>query len=235
MNRIILKENDIKRIVSETLSFILLREVYKKSKGNKINENAYAENLDNEYYDVDFDEVGKLRNDLYNIAYSFTKNEAEADDLTQNTILRAFEKSKLFKDGTNLMGWLRTIMSNLFKRSKTNSHAKKMSYIDDYTPYEKNDSDEIETDNIANDNAFQEKDYNEIKQELYKLVDDFAAKKGKVYRQIFDLKMQGKTDQEISQTVNLGYNRTKYILRTIRRILRENGFEKELKNVATSK
>lgn len=39
-------------------------------------------------------------------------NEADADDLVQKALLRAFEKQDLFKGG-NLTGWIVTIMKNL--------------------------------------------------------------------------------------------------------------------------
>ena len=37
-----------------------------------------------------------------------------ADDLVQNTILRAWEKHDKFEPGTNLRAWLFTVMRNIF-------------------------------------------------------------------------------------------------------------------------
>jgi len=47
-------------------------------------------------------------------AFQFTKNNDDADDLLQDTMLKAIRYSRLYKDGTNLRGWLYTIMRNTF-------------------------------------------------------------------------------------------------------------------------
>lgn len=45
-------------------------------------------------------------------------NEAEADDLTQETFLRAFRHWDTFQRGTNARSWLFTICRNVFLRSR---------------------------------------------------------------------------------------------------------------------
>lgn len=47
-------------------------------------------------------------------AFRFTKNDDDANDLVQDTFLKAIRYSKLYKDGTNLRAWLYTIMRNTF-------------------------------------------------------------------------------------------------------------------------
>ena len=47
-------------------------------------------------------------------AISFTNHPDRADDLVQDTILRALAKIDQFERGTNLKGWLFTILRNLF-------------------------------------------------------------------------------------------------------------------------
>ncbi|WP_245902415.1 sigma-70 family RNA polymerase sigma factor [Pararhodobacter marinus] len=47
-------------------------------------------------------------------ARSLCKNPVEADDLVQETLLRAIENIHLYKPGTNLRAWLFTIMRNRF-------------------------------------------------------------------------------------------------------------------------
>jgi RNA polymerase sigma-70 factor (ECF subfamily) len=52
--------------------------------------------------------------DIRRVALKLTKyNDADADDLVQETLLKAFEKQELYKSG-NLTGWVVTIMKNLF-------------------------------------------------------------------------------------------------------------------------
>jgi RNA polymerase sigma-70 factor, ECF subfamily len=47
-------------------------------------------------------------------ARSLTQNPTRADDLVQDTIVRAWTKFDQFKEGTNLRAWLFTIQRNLF-------------------------------------------------------------------------------------------------------------------------
>jgi RNA polymerase sigma-70 factor (ECF subfamily) len=51
---------------------------------------------------------------LYGAALRLTRNEADAEDLVQDTYLRAFRSSGQFEAGTNLRGWLFTILHNTF-------------------------------------------------------------------------------------------------------------------------
>ncbi|HZT90228.1 MAG TPA: sigma-70 family RNA polymerase sigma factor [Stellaceae bacterium] len=49
---------------------------------------------------------------LRRYAYSLTRNPADAEDLVQQTIMRALTKRHLFEPGTNLTGWLMTLAHN---------------------------------------------------------------------------------------------------------------------------
>lgn len=59
-------------------------------------------------------------------ARNFTRDQDDANDLVQDTLLKAVTYFKNFKEGTNLKGWLYTIMKNTFINNyrrvvKTNS------------------------------------------------------------------------------------------------------------------
>lgn len=51
---------------------------------------------------------------LRHYAYQLTRNVEDTNDLVQETMLKAFTYQDKFEDGTNLKGWLYTIMKNTF-------------------------------------------------------------------------------------------------------------------------
>jgi RNA polymerase sigma-70 factor, ECF subfamily len=51
---------------------------------------------------------------LYGGALKLTRNPRDAEDLVQDTYVRAFEKFELFKPGTNLKAWMFRVMTNRF-------------------------------------------------------------------------------------------------------------------------
>jgi len=59
-------------------------------------------------------EVLDLRPALCAFARRLQRQEADAEDLVQDTILRALAARERFQEGTNLKAWLFTIMRNLF-------------------------------------------------------------------------------------------------------------------------
>ncbi|QND55106.1 sigma-70 family RNA polymerase sigma factor (plasmid) [Phyllobacterium sp. 628] len=68
-----------------------------------------------------FDIVGQLGS-LRRYARSLTRNEADAEDLVQDTLLRAYERRDGFRRGNTIRGWLLSILHNRFidiKRSNS--------------------------------------------------------------------------------------------------------------------
>lgn len=70
-------------------------------------------------------EVTSLRPLLSQLTRRFTRNRDEALDLLQDTLLKAFMHRHQFRAGTNLKGWLFTIMRNTFINGyRKNRHAR---------------------------------------------------------------------------------------------------------------
>jgi RNA polymerase sigma-70 factor, ECF subfamily len=86
----------------------------------------------------EFDPFGKLRvegerrrtfeaealgylNSLYGAALRLTRNASDAEDLVQDTYVKAFRAAKQFKTGTNLKAWLFTILHNTFRNRRRDS------------------------------------------------------------------------------------------------------------------
>lgn len=55
--------------------------------------------------------------DVYRFAFSLTRNTADAEDLVQETYLRAFRSWHTFQPGSDARRWLFTICRNAFLRS----------------------------------------------------------------------------------------------------------------------
>ena len=55
---------------------------------------------------------------LYGTAMRLTRRAADAEDLVQDTYLKAFRSSHQFEPGTNLKAWLFTILHNTFRNMR---------------------------------------------------------------------------------------------------------------------
>ena len=66
---------------------------------------------------------------LYRTALRLTRNPADAEDLVQETYLKAFRSAGRFEPGTNLRAWLFTILHNT-ARNRARDRAREMVTID---------------------------------------------------------------------------------------------------------
>lgn len=55
-----------------------------------------------------------VQSDLLNFAYKLTADHEEANDLLQETSLKALDNEEKYTVGTNFKGWIYTIMRNIF-------------------------------------------------------------------------------------------------------------------------
>ena len=71
-----------------------------------------------------------VQNDLLRFAYKLTSDREEANDLLQETSLKALDNEEKYTPDTNFKGWIYTIMRNIFinnyrkvVRDQTSEHA----------------------------------------------------------------------------------------------------------------
>jgi RNA polymerase sigma-70 factor, ECF subfamily len=63
------------------------------------------------------DQAMEYMSSLYNAALRMTRNPADAEDLVQETYLKAYRAFGRFEEGTNLKAWLYRILTNTFINS----------------------------------------------------------------------------------------------------------------------
>ena len=56
----------------------------------------------------------KIQSNLFNFAMMLTSNRDNANDLVQDTTLKAIDNQDKYAEGTNFKGWVFTIMRNIF-------------------------------------------------------------------------------------------------------------------------
>lgn len=69
------------------------------------------------------DEALTYLDGLYGYAMSLSRNQAEAEDLVQDTYLKAVRSLDQFAPGTNLRSWLYTIMRNVWLNKLRHAHS----------------------------------------------------------------------------------------------------------------
>jgi len=78
-------------------------------------------------------DVLPLRERLHHHALRLTRNHADAEDLVQETLANAYAAFSSFQQGTNLIAWLRRIMTNAYINSYRKSKRSPQYPVDDIT------------------------------------------------------------------------------------------------------
>jgi RNA polymerase sigma factor (sigma-70 family) len=68
---------------------------------------------------------------LYNHAFWLTRNEAEAEDLVQETFFKALRAFDSFQSGTNFKAWIFRILRNTFLTTRTGIAASRTDFLED--------------------------------------------------------------------------------------------------------
>lgn len=113
---------------------------------------------------------------LFNFALKLTGGEDEADDLVQETYLKAFRFFDKFELGTNCKAWLFSIMKNTFinEYRKVSKEPNKVDYEDVQNFYENIKADEVQTDHLVSD-SFSNVFDDEITDAIAELPSDFQT------------------------------------------------------------
>ena len=126
-----------------------------------------------------------LQSNLLNFAYTLTSNRDDAQDLLQDTTLRALDNEDKYVDNVNFKGWVFTIMRNIF----INNYRKivRSSTIIDQT-------EDLYHLNLPQDSGFESTEGNYDLKEIRKIVNSLP----KEYRVPFSMYVSGFKYREIA-------------------------------------
>lgn len=135
------------------------------------------------------DALVNLERYLRSFAMSFTRNREEANDLTQETMMKAIVYRSQYTPQTNFKAWVFTIMRNIF----INQYRRKVkrATIFDYS----NESYLL--------NQVQESNWNPSKWLMAKELKNHIRNLGEEYRKPFQMHYDGYKYQEIAEELNI--------------------------------
>ena len=149
----------------------------------------------------------------YNFALRMTGDEDDADDLVQETFLKAFRFFEKFEKGTNCKAWLFRIMKNSYINDyrKQTKEPDKIDYEDVQNFYENIKSDQVEMQHYEPD-AFTNLLDDEISSAITDLPEDFRTV-------IILSDIEGFTYEEISDFVDIPVGTVRSRLHRARKML----------------
>ena len=180
-----------------------------KNKGKKVIPTASSEQIQ-----IFESELLTQIDALYTFAFHLCYNEADANDLVQETFLKAFRFIANYQKGTNAKAWLFKILKNIF----INDYRKKAKMpvkvdYEDITSYH------------SKDNSYNE--FYDLREELFKdlMGDEVSAALNAIpleFRTIILLcDIEGFTYEEISKIIDIPIGTVRSRLHRARKLLRE--------------
>ncbi len=154
-------------------------------------------------------EVLQLQKSLRPIAIKLTRDSEEADDLIQDTLLKAISNRDKFREGTNLKAWLYTIMKNTFI---TNYHrlVKRKTFIDTTENLHFINSSSQQAENLSGSSLAME--------EINKAIEKLSA----TYKTPFLMHFKGYKYHEIADILNIPIGTVKNRIHIARKELKED-------------
>jgi len=144
-----------------------------------------------------------LNDFIKGFALKYTRNEDLAQDLAQETILKALSNREKFRTNTNLKGWLKVILKNTF----INSYRKKSNQMITY------DSEDFKVMNGKTD--YYTPDNMMMTDHIWELIDDLDND----LSQPFTMHMEGYKYHEIAEEMDLPLGTVKSRIHQTRKIL----------------
>jgi len=151
----------------------------------------------------------KYKKQVYGLAYKMTRHHEDAQELSQETFIRAYEKLNYYQLGTNFRAWLLRILHNLcidYQRSPRHSRNEPM---DDTIA-------ETVVNHAPQPDARAEE--NELRKRLWDAIDALLERQKEIVI-LFD--MDGLSHREISYILNISEGTSRGELHKARKNLRE--------------
>ena len=134
---------------------------------------------------------------LYSAALRMTRNPADAEDLVQETYLKAYRGFGTFREGTNLKAWLYRILTNAYindyRKAKRRPDEVELDDLDDLYVYRGLGGDHVHTGRTPEAAVLEQIPEPAVKEALESIPDDFriavllADVEGFQYREIADI------------------------------------------------
>jgi RNA polymerase sigma-70 factor (ECF subfamily) len=134
---------------------------------------------------------------LYSAAMRMTRNAADAEDLVQETYLKAYRGFNTFQEGTNLKAWLYRILTNTYinsyRAAKRRPEVADVEDVEDLYLYKRLGGDAIDPGRSAEDEVLDSLTDDEVKSALESLPENFrmavllADVEGFSYQEIADI------------------------------------------------
>lgn len=131
-----------------------------------------------------------LQGNLLSFAYQLTTNREQAQDLLQDTTLKALDNEDKYVDNVNFKGWIFTIMRNIFINNYRQT-VRKATVIDQ--------TEDLYHLNVCQDSGLNTPDGSFAVKEISKAINSFSDD----YRIPFSMHVAGYKYQEIAEKMNL--------------------------------
>lgn len=148
------------------------------------------------------------RSCLEAFAMKFTNDVEDANDLVQDTLIKAIRYHDLYKQGTNLRGWLYTIMRNTFindYRKNTRKNAL-IDTTDDLSPYQ-----------LRNSAARNQAENKFVMEDIHKAMAQLQPEYSGPFLRYFE----GYKYHEIAEELNIPIGTVKTRIHVARQVLKE--------------